>query len=62
MKMAQVREKAKSLGLKPGSMSKADLIRAVQRAEGDFDCFGSASAFCDQHECCWRKDCLGKNA
>jgi len=62
MKITEVRKRAKGLGLKPGRLSKADLIRAIQRAEGHFDCFGTASGFCDQQDCAWRKDCLGKDA
>ncbi len=62
MKTAEIRERAKSLGVQPGRMRKADLIRAIQRAEGHFDCFGTASGSCDQQDCAWRKDCLGKDA
>ena len=62
MKMAAVRKRAESVGVKPGRMRKPDLIRAIQKAEGHFDCFGTASGFCDQQDCAWRKDCLGKNA
>lgn len=62
MRMTEVRKRAKDLGLEPGSLRKADLIRAIQRAEGHFDCFGTATGFCDQQDCAWRKDCLGKDA
>lgn len=62
MKMTEVRQRAKLLGIKPGRKRKADLIREVQRTEGNFPCFGTAHDFCDQHNCSWRKDCLGKNA
>ncbi|MDA8433331.1 MAG: 2Fe-2S iron-sulfur cluster-binding protein, partial [Nitrospiraceae bacterium] len=35
------------------------LVRAIQRAEGNFDCFGSArSGHCSQDDCLWRQDCL----
>ncbi len=58
MQMEKVRERAKKLGLKSGRMKKEDLIRAIQEAEGNFPCFGSADEFCDQSACCWRTDCL----
>jgi hypothetical protein len=46
MKMQEVREKAKILGLKNTfGLSKAELTRMVQRAEGNFDCFGMAMDF-----------------
>ncbi|MFQ6136500.1 MAG: SAP domain-containing protein [Candidatus Hydrothermarchaeales archaeon] len=58
MKIADVRRKAMDLGLKTGRTSKADLIRAIQRAEGNFPCFGTATDYCDQERCCFREDCF----
>ena len=57
MKMDEVRTKAKLLGIKTSHMKKANLIRQIQRAEGNFDCFGSAHEYCDQFNCCFREDC-----
>ena len=34
------------------------LIRSIQRAEGNPDCFRKAQGGCDQFECTWRKYCL----
>ena len=60
MKMQEVREKAKELGLKPGKIKKkADLIRAIQSEEGNTPCFQTEVNNCDQAECCWRNDCPG---
>ena len=59
MKMKEVREKAKGFGItKSFGLSKAELIRQIQRAEGNFDCFGTAKDHCDQFQCCFREDCL----
>lgn len=58
MKMDEVRAKAKFLGIKTSRMKKADLIRQIQRAEGNFDCFGTAKDYCDQLNCCFRENCL----
>jgi hypothetical protein len=59
MKMQEVREKAKALGLRNiFGLSKGGLIRRIQRAEGNFDCFGTAKDYCDQFQCCFRDDCL----
>lgn len=33
-------------------------IRAIQRAEGNFDCFCKSEAFCDQYLCKFRTNCL----
>lgn len=34
------------------------LVRSVQRAEGNRDCFRRGRVQCDQTECAWRKYCL----
>lgn len=34
------------------------LIRSVQRAEGNMDCFRRGQVYCDQTDCFWRKYCL----
>jgi hypothetical protein len=62
MKMQDIRAKAKSLGMniKVGT-PKADAIRSIQRAEGNFDCFGTPeNGYCDQEECLFREDCMPK--
>jgi ABC-type uncharacterized transport system substrate-binding protein len=59
MKMNEIRKKAKASGIKVmATAKKADLIRQLQRAEGNFDCFGTAKDYCDQLGCCFREDCL----
>ena len=59
MNITQVREKAKALGIKTGKIKKADIIRQIQSKEGNFPCFGTAEAYCDQMNCAFREDCLG---
>jgi hypothetical protein len=58
MKMNEVRRLAKAHGIKTNRKAKDDLIREIQRAEGNFDCFGSAGDYCDQLECRFRDMCL----
>ena len=59
MKMPDIKKKAKALGVAAGIGSKkADLIRAIQRAEGNTACFGSGDRSCPQMTCCWRSDGL----
>ena len=59
MTLKQIKEIAKERGVKAGNMKKENIIRSVQRAEGNFDCFGTAlSGYCDQMDCLWRNDCL----
>lgn len=60
MHIQTIRTIAKTHGIKAGRMTKAEMIRSIQRTEGNFDCFGSASdGYCDQSQCSWRDDCLG---
>lgn len=61
MKMQEIRAKAKALGINSFGKKKADLIREIQRAEGNFDCFGTARDYCDQLECCFRDLCLAES-
>ena len=61
MELNEVKRIAAKRGIKTGKMKKEEIIRSVQRAEGNFDCFGSAvSGECSQTNCLWRKDCLMK--
>ncbi len=58
MKMDEIRAKAKSLGIVPGKMKKADLIHAIQTAEGYTPCFGWSNGRCENTDCCFWADCL----
>lgn len=61
MDLKEIKEKAKKLGIKPKIwMKKEELIRAIQTAEGNFPCFGTAKDYCNQLGCCFRDDCLPK--
>ncbi len=59
MNISEIRTIARNHGLKTGRSRKADLIHAIQREEGNFDCFATAtSQYCDQLNCLWRDDCF----
>jgi len=59
MKLQEIKEIAKRNGIKAGKMSKADLIRTIQRTEGNNDCFATAYVSeCNQINCLWREDCM----
>jgi len=59
MTVKELRAIAKDLGIRTNNLRKAELIRAIQLAEGNFDCFGTAEDYCDQLNCLFPKDCLG---
>jgi len=59
MNMKDIKSKAKSMGLEPGKIKKVELVRTIQRKEGNSSCFQTGvSAQCSQEYCCWREDCL----
>ena len=60
MNIKEIQAIAKNIGIKPQKLKKADLIHLIQKEEGNFDCFATASiGICDQVNCLWRIDCLG---
>jgi len=59
MKIEEIRSLAKARGIIQDKLYKNDLIKSIQRSEGNFDCFASAkNGECDQLDCLWRVDCL----
>ena len=59
MRLSEIEKKARDLGLKDTwKLSKKELVRSIQRKEGNFDCFGRAINSCDQSTCSWRVDCI----
>ena len=59
MNMQEIRTIAKAHGVKAGKLTKVKLVRSIQAAEGNFDCFATAAdGFCDQQGCLWREDCF----
>ena len=58
MSMAQIKTKAKGLGINPANMKKMELIHAIQRSEGVSQCYGTTNGQCQWTNCCFRSDCL----
>ena len=57
-KLKDVRTIARKMGLDTRNVNQTDLIRAIQRAEGNNACFATASVqTCGQMHCLWRADC-----
>lgn len=58
MKLDEVKKIAKDRGIQGKNMKKAELIRAIQRDEGNCDCYNTNSSdTCGQYSCLWRDDC-----
>jgi hypothetical protein len=59
VKIADLRQLARQMGLNSAKLNKVGLIRAIQRAEGYSDCYATPFAKeCNQDGCRWREDCL----
>ncbi len=59
MHMQLIRDIAQDHGIKAGKMNKLNLVREIQRVEGNTACFATAvTGECDQLECLWREDCF----
>ncbi|HEB58457.1 MAG TPA: SAP domain-containing protein [Gammaproteobacteria bacterium] len=59
MQVEEIRAIARQRGLKPGKLKKLELIRYLQKEEGNPQCFATAvNGQCDQLDCLWRKDCF----
>lgn len=58
VKIQDIRQIAKQLGVPSAKMNKSELIQAIQSAEGNIPCFDKGkSAECGQSTCLWREDC-----
>ena len=58
MTMNDIRTIARERGIKVGKLTKSELVRTLQRAEGNRDCFGeTAYVDCDQAGCLWYGEC-----
>jgi hypothetical protein len=58
MTVKELQKMANGLGIKTTGLRKAELVITIQRAEGNFECFGTATDYCDQMACLFREDCL----
>jgi len=59
MKMKDIQKIAKNKGIDAEKMNKTDLIRAIQKAEGNKDCYATpAVKTCGQSNCLWSADCV----
>jgi len=58
MNFNEIRQMAKTMHINSHRMNKKDLIRAIQRAEQNVDCYGTSRVEeCHEDNCLWREDC-----
>jgi hypothetical protein len=59
MNLEEIKVIAKHHNIKTGKLKKADLVRAIQDAEGNEVCFETGTADdCGQDACLWRESCV----
>ena len=51
--MSKPQQATKVLDLKNSFLDMTELIRSIQRAEGNPDCFGRGQGYCDRLDCVW---------
>jgi hypothetical protein len=60
MTLQEIKAVAKTNGLMVHNMKKENIIRRIQRLEGNTSCFATDKAKeCGQENCLWRRDCFG---
>lgn len=59
MRLSEVEKKAKEVGIKDTwRYTRKELIRVIQKQEGNSPCFMASNNDCPQAVCCWREDCI----
>ena len=60
MRLLVIEKVAKSMGINDTwKYSKRELIKNIQRKEGNKECFATRTrSVCGQLDCCWRSDCI----
>lgn len=59
MRLSDIQKKAQVMSIKDTwKYSKKELIKTIQKKEGNYDCYGTSKDYCDQEDCCWRADCV----
>ena len=59
MNFNEIRKMAKAMDINTYRLKKSDIIRAIQRAENNIECFGTQRVgYCDEDTCLWRQNCI----
>ena len=59
MNFNDVKKLAKKMNINTYRLKRSDVIRSIQRAEKNIDCFATDRAIiCNEMNCLWRDDCL----
>ena len=62
MNIKKVQKMAKKMGINTNHVGKTDLIRTIQKAENNIQCYATQRIeSCGEVACLWRSDCLSLN-
>ena len=62
MRFQEIQKMATTMGIPAYRVKKTELIRAIQRTEGNIECYGTDRLdHCDEQECLWRMDCKARH-
>lgn len=62
MRFHDILKMAKAMDINSYRMKKTDMIRGIQRAENNIECYGTERiGSCHEEACLWRSDCLSLN-
>lgn len=63
MTFHEIKRMAKGMDINTYRMKKTDMIRGIQRAENNIECYGTERiGTCQEEACLWRSDCLSLNS
>ncbi len=58
MTIQEIRKRAGVLGVPFKGLGKVELVRAIQAAEKNPQCFRAGRKQCTERACCWLNDCM----
>jgi len=59
MNFNEIKRIAKGMGINTYGMKKIDVIRSIQRAENNINCYATQRVdVCNEDACLWRNDCI----
>ena len=62
MKLEEIKKLAQGIGIRTFGSKKKDLIRAIQKAENNIECYGTKRMeHCQEKACLWKRDCIAFN-
>ncbi len=62
MGIRKIRAMAKQFHIETKGVEKLDLVRNIQKSEGNTPCYGTSQGSCEYTDCCFIGDCYKEKA